>query len=140
MKVRRSWAPGFLIVPLLTGCGSHHSDASHSPSGSPSPTPVTACCPAPRDAHVSGVLVGVGGPSSADVQHWAGIIHVHGRVFSTVPTDGRGHFSMRLPAGSYRFTATSPSYDGGRVACRATHAVRLLSHDTSHVRVLCQLK
>jgi hypothetical protein len=129
-----------LIAPLLAGCGSHHASTSHRASGSPDPTPAIACCFAPRGAEVSGVLVGIGGPSSTDVQHWAGTIRAHGRVLSTVRTDARGHFSMRLPAGSYRFTATSPSYDGGRAACRATPVVRVLPHEPSHVRVICQLR
>jgi hypothetical protein len=74
------------------------------------------------------------------VQHWAGTVHVHGLVSSTVSTDERGHFSIRLPAGRYRFTATSPSYDDGAAACVAGHAVVLRSHTTARVRVICQLK
>ncbi len=114
---------------MLTACG--HSSSSQV---------VPACCPAPRDAQVSGVLVGIGGPAGTAPQHWAGTIHVRGDAFTTTRTDDQGYFSLRLPAGRYRFTATSPSYDGGRAECRAVHPVRLLSHRSAHVRVVCQMK
>jgi hypothetical protein len=108
--------------------------------GSAPTTPVSACCAPSADARVTGVLVGIGGPAGAGSQHWAGTIHVRGRAFTTTRTDRHGHFSLRLPAGRYRFTATSPSYDGGRAVCRAAHPVRLVSHRTTRVRVICQLK
>jgi hypothetical protein len=89
---------------------------------------------------VVGALVGIGGPVGTREQHWAGTIRVRGHSFATVATDSRGHFSVRLPAGRYRFTATSPSYDGGHATCSAVHPVRLLSHHSTQVRVICQLK
>jgi hypothetical protein len=84
--------------------------------------------------------VGIGGPVGAAVQHWSGTIRVSGTGFTTLRTDDRGHFSARLAAGSYRFTATSPSYDDGLGECNTLGPVRLRSHHTTHVRVVCQLK
>jgi hypothetical protein len=125
-----------VIGLVLTACG--HASSSQGPA--PVGENVVACCAAPSDAHVSGVLMGIGGPAGADPQHWAGTIEVSGRVFTTIRTDSRGHFSRRLPAGTYRFNATSPSYDDGQVLCRAATPVRLVAHRTTHVRVICQLK
>ncbi len=87
-----------------------------------------------------GSLVGVGGPAGTATRHWPGTIRVNGIVLTSLRTDGRGHFSGILTAGTYRFTATSPSYDGGRVECSALGPVRLHAHRTTHVRVLCQLR
>jgi hypothetical protein len=140
MRPRAFLAP-CLVALVLSACG--HSSSPRvepSPPAGSSTQVAPGCCPAPRDAEVSGVLIGVGGPSSALVQRWAGTIHVHGRVFSTISTDGRGHFATHLPAGRYRFTATSPSYDEGTATCRAVHPVLLRPHATAHVRVICQLK
>ena len=132
---------GPVLGPVLTACGDH---ASTSPRGSGSPTSsvdvMPACCAARRDAHVSGVLIGIGGPVATAVQHWAGMVHVSGRTFASVRTDARGHFSLALPAGTYRFSATSPSYDDGHAECRARDAVRLRADRTTHVRVVCELK
>jgi hypothetical protein len=124
-----------ILAILLTACTSSSSRDSLS-GGEVEP----ACCPPPQDATVSGVLVGVGGPARAAVQHWSGTIHVSGAGFTTLRTDSRGHFSADLAPGTYRFTATSPSYDEGRGECMAPGPVRLRSHATVHVRVLCQLK
>lgn len=121
-----------LVLPVLglalTGCGHTSSSA------------VTACCPASPDATVTGVLVGVGGPVGAGVQHWAGTIQLRGRASSTVSTDDRGHFTVVLPPGVYRLRGTSPQYDEGRGSCAAPHPVRLRAHRTTHVRVVCQLR
>jgi hypothetical protein len=137
---RRARLASCLVALVLTACG-------HSPStrvlqpGRESPVgDVVACCPAPANASVSGALVGIGGPAGVLVQHWAGTIHVQGSEFATISTDGRGHFAMHLPAGRYRFTATSPSYDDGTATCHAVHAVVLRAHTTAHVRVICSLK
>jgi hypothetical protein len=99
-----------------------------------------ACCRPADDARISGVLVGVGGPVGTAVQHWAGTIHLKGPVPTDVHTDSRGRFSQPVPAGPYRVTATSPSYDGGRGECRIAGPLRLRAHHTTHVRVVCQMK
>ena len=108
---------------LLTAC------SSSSPRESPSGAEVKpACCPLPLDAKVSGVLVGIGGPVRTAARHWEGTIHARGSLLTrTFRTDGRGHFVARLAAGTYRFTATSPSYDdgNGRVPCPGTRPVAL---------------
>ncbi len=132
MRRRLLVLPPILVVALtmLTGC--HGSSSEGEP----------ACCPPPQhhDAHVSGVLVGIGGPAPGAPRHWAGTIQVHGTDDATFDTDDQGRFSRALPAGTYRFTATSPSYDGGHGTCQATGRVRLRAHRTAHVRVICQLK
>jgi hypothetical protein len=117
-----------LLITVLTACG--HSSSRVEP----------ACCPPENDSRVSGVLVGIGGPSATAVQHWPGTIRVRGTVFSRFGTDAHGHFSQALPAGTYRFTATSPSYESGHATCQASRAVRLRKHHTTHVRVVCQLR
>ncbi len=129
------------IVPLL-GCalGLALTVVTACDSRSPSSSQAVACCAPASNARVIGLLVGIGGPSGTAVQHWAGTIRVLGHTRTTVRTDGRGHFSIRLAAGRYRFVATSPTYDGGRGECRAAGPVRLRSHHTTRVRVVCQLK
>jgi hypothetical protein len=121
----------------LAGCSSSGAGSS-SPGGTP-PAQSVADGIGTR-VTITGHLVGVGGPSGAGVQHWAGTVHVHGPVSSTVNTDAQGRFTVRLPAGRYRFTATSASYDGGRATCRALHPVVLHPGADAHVRVICQLK
>jgi hypothetical protein len=86
------------------------------------------------------VLVGIGGPVRTAVQHWSGTVHLEGRVLTDLRTDARGRFSQAVPAGTYRVTATSPSYDGGRAESRVQGRVRLSADHTTHVRVVCQLK
>jgi hypothetical protein len=119
-----------LAAAALTGC--HEA----------SPRKEPACCPpSPQhQASVSGVLVGIGGPAAVPPRHWAGTIRVRGSAVATFDTDDHGHFSRVLPAGTYRFTATSPSYDGGHGTCRAEGRVRLRAHHPAHVRVVCQLR
>jgi hypothetical protein len=119
---------------LLTAC-----DGSSPDHSSSSVDVVPACC-VTRNTQVSGALVGIGGPVGAATQHWAGTVRVEGPVVTTFHTDDRGHFSEDLPIGTYRFSATSPSYDGGKGECRASRPVRLGSHHTAHVRIICQLK
>ncbi len=89
---------------------------------------------------MSGVLVGIGGPSGTAVRHWAGAIRIRGRHYARVRTDDQGRFTARLAPGSYRITGTSASYGGGKGECRASGRVRLRAHHTTHVRVVCQLK
>jgi hypothetical protein len=119
-----------LLIPLAalglaaTGCG-------HTTSHDGSAT---------ADARVSGALVGIGGPPGAGPQHWSGTIHVLGTVDTVARTDGRAHFSVQLPAGRYRFTATSPSYDDGKALCTAPHPVRVAAHQQVQVQVICQLR
>lgn len=139
MKPRRSWARALLVVPLLTGCGSHHSNAAHRPSDSPSPTPVTGCC-APMVDNVSGHLSTEGGPAGTQSLHWPGTITVHGPVDRTVRTDARGRFRLRLLTGTYQLTGHSPQYDDDRGTCRASGP--LVVHTDTHVSVdvVCQLK
>ena len=138
-----------IVVPVLgivlSACGfssSGHEASGRSPSGHPSSGDevVPACCVPPQDAKVTGVLLGVGGPVRTAAQHWPGTIRVRGAGFTTIRTDSRGHFSAELAAGTYRFTATSPSYDAGKGECRAQGPVRLRAHHTTHVLVVCQMK
>jgi hypothetical protein len=124
---------------VLTACG-HSSSSPHSVLPSISSGVAPACCASRHDARVDLALVGIGGVAASLTQHWAGTIHVAGGRYTTARTDRRGHAHLALPAGRYTFTATSPSYDGGRGECRALRPVRLLAHRTTHVRVICQLK
>lgn len=117
-----------VLLTLLTAC--------HGKTSQVEP----ACCPPKHDARASGALVGIGGPSATAVQHWQGTIHVRGSDSSSFDTDAHGRFSVALPAGTYRFTATSPAYDGGRGRCEASGRIRLRAHHTTHVQVVCQLK
>ena len=87
-----------------------------------------------------GRLVGIGGPVGTAVRHWSGTVLAKGPERRALRTDDDGRFSTTLVAGTYRFTATSPSYDGGQGECSAEGAVRLRSHHTTYVRVVCQLK
>ena len=121
----------------LTSCGHTSSQVA---SGHTSSHVVSGCCPPPAQAHVTGALVGVGGPPGAGPQHWSGKIHVKGRAYTTVQTDATGHFSLDLPAGVYRFTGTSPQYNGGRGTCAALRPVTALAHQTTRVKVVCQLR
>ena len=108
--------------------------------GHPSSQVVPAGGPPPADAHVTGALVGVGGPPGAGPQHWSGKIHVTGRKDTTVQTDDTGHFSVDLPAGVYRFTGTSPRFNSGRGSCTARRPVTALAHQTTRVQVVCPLR
>ena len=99
------------------------------------------CVAAPQeDARVIGRLVGIGGPVGTAVRHWSGTVLAKGSERRALRTDDDGRFSTTLVAGTYRFTATSPSYDGGQGECSAEGAVRLRSHHTTYVRVVCQLR
>ena len=129
---RPSTMSRLLLLPflglLLSACGHTSSPA------------VPACCAPADDASVAGVLVGSGGPVGAGRRHWAGTISTSGPWFTSVETDARGRFTLRLPHGVYRFTATSPQYDDGHGACTSLHQVRVRAHRTTHVRVVCQLR
>ncbi len=113
---------------VLTACG--HTRAPAAP----------ACCSAPDDSSVTGVLIGVGGPAGSRPQPWAGTVSARGDRSTTVDTDAHGHFSLSLPPGVYRFTATSPQYDDGRGSCAATRPVTVRAHRPTHVRVVCPLR
>ena len=123
ISVRRLLLLLAVLGLTVTGCG--HS-SSHDEA-------------APADAQVAGALVVIGGPCCHAPWHVAGTIHVHGPVVTTMRTDDHGRFSIRLPAGRYRFSATSGSMDDGRDTCTAPHPVSLEGHRTRHVRVICDI-
>jgi hypothetical protein len=128
---------------LLAACSSSTSTSTSSSESSShrSSSSITDCCaPSRPDARVVGSLVGIGGPVGTAVQHWTGTIHIGSTGSTTLQTDDRGRFSAHLKPGTYRFTATSPSYDDGTAECRASGPVRLRAHEITHVRVICQLK
>jgi hypothetical protein len=119
-------APLLLLTALglvVTGCG-------HSPSQTAG---------ASADATARGALVVVGGPCCHAAWHVAGTVHLDGPVVTSTPTDRHGRFRIQLPAGRYRFTATSPSLDDGRDVCTSPHPVDVRAHRTVHVRVVCDI-
>jgi hypothetical protein len=97
-----------------------------------------------RDEMVTGTLVSVGGPAPGSPVPLPGHVTAIGRDgdrVRTVTVSKSGKFTMRLAAGTYRFTGTSPRIDSGHLACRATHRIHVLGTlPVSGVEVECSIR
>jgi hypothetical protein len=124
------------LLLLPTACG------GSGPSSKP-PGPEKTLVPAPAVGTVQGRLLHVGGPNGAHAGPWPGRLLITGsngtHLTAAIGKDGR--FSILLPPGSYRVTATSPRYQGGAEPCRSEPAVTVVRKDEKSVAdVVCQLR
>jgi hypothetical protein len=122
-----------LAVALLTVAITACSGASH--RSLPSPTTTTA--PKPSLCQASQVELNATQfvpPVAGTLQLVAALSQpLDGVVTATNATGARctvtvpsnGEFTMNLPAGTYRFTGTSPEFHRGSTPCRATYPVVL---------------
>jgi hypothetical protein len=119
-------AAGFVVA----GCtGGHHSTASKPPTTTAIVRPTTA----------TGVVKGSLSLVAMVEQPLPGRVHADspsGHYSADVPASGK--FTMRLPSGTYVFTATSPKYQGGAAVCRVPHPVRVVSPSQAATAINCQ--
>jgi hypothetical protein len=90
---------------------------------------------------IAGTLREVGGPPPGRDLTVAGVVRVEGARGSWQgQTTPRGDFSVDVPAGTYRVTGSSPTYDNNlRDACGGGTVVVTRGH-TTRVQVICPVK
>lgn len=137
------------LLLAVTGCGGSDKPSSQSTSRASDPAtptskpsdPATSLITAPPVGTVQGRLMHAGGPSGVGSGPWAGTLRIVGPNTDLKAKIGaNGRFSILLPPGRYRVTATSPRYNSGRVPCRTTPAVTEIKADqTVSADVICSL-
>jgi hypothetical protein len=120
----RRYATLAAFAVLVSACGS--------PSTRPAPTPTTGS--------VTGRLLAYGGlPESPQGRPFAGHVTAtaaNGKSFVVaVPADG--NFALKLLAGSYALTGSSPEFGSGQYRCVAERKVQVTVGTTSNAAVIC---
>lgn len=88
---------------------------------------------------VTGLLVASGGPAGTPNVGLTGQVVLSGPAGRfTADANAAGKFSLRVPAGTYTATGSSPLQDGGRGECRADGPVTLSSADVLGLSIVCQ--
>ena len=91
---------------------------------------------------IKGVLSLDGGPAPGLHVPSEGVVTARtldGRTY-TAHANSRGQFTMRVPAGLYTLTGTSPRYNDNRGGCSAFEGVSVAPGRASSAAVICQMK
>src|SRR6476661_5964502 len=136
-----------VVVVALTGCsgsGSTGKPLAASPGGdstspgSASSQSASQASQEPPMGRVAGQLLFVGGPAPGLPRAVKqGMVTLSGAQTVKTPVDTHGAFSVLLSPGTYRITATSPDYNGGRGVCVASRPVRVVDRGSESVKVYC---
>lgn len=119
------------LVVVLAGCTS----SSHKP-----PATMTVPTAVAARGTIVGILEAVGGPVGAANRPLSGTVTATraGRSYSaSVGIDG--HYSVRVPAGTYAVVGRSTQYQGGVADCHAANPVAVSSGSTATADVVCEV-
>jgi hypothetical protein len=133
---------GALQLAPTTGTANTEGSATANPAvTSPSPTPPTNL----MTRQLNGRLTMDGGRApgiSVEVPGMVTAQPVDGGPPTVTETDANGRFEMTLRPGTYRLTATSPSYDAGRTPCTSpgVDVVEITDDADTTVDISCPMR
>ena len=118
-----------LLTVAITACSAGSNRSLPSPTTTTAPTP-SLCQASPVVVDATQFVPPIAGTLqlvAAVSQPLNGVVTATDATGErcTVSVPSNGEFTMNLPAGTYRFTATSPKFNGGSTPCRATYPVVL---------------
>ncbi len=101
------------------------------------------CQAGPPDGTAAGIFIRVGGPAPGAPVPLPGTVTAtaaNGGATVSVSVGKDGKFRISLPPGSYRFTATSPLMQSGKMTCSAAQPATIRSgKTTSGIKVVCSI-